>query len=461
MMVSVKDESKSNDDLPTTASSIPAYIVSDNLNPNKYISRGHSPLPRISTELLKKLEKGVDVLKAKVGDEHIDVAVAVDAVARAYSDNKDYDSALHHYNDALALKEKILPPQHPSIADTVRSIGNVLQKMGAIQESEESYKTARLIYRHAFDDQSWVPTDKEESKHQTLYDLHHMISQNSVNIGNLHYDREEHERALIFYEESLREAKMSAVDAVILSRHVENSEISHVKETRLFVCDIMNNIANVYAQMGHKQKAIKQYNEALNLQMKEVGEDHLSVCSTLHNMGTLHYHTGEYQLAIKCYKQVLKMRRFLLGSEHISIADTLINVAIVHDKANELDRAESALQAALRVLINAFDKKDFRVAFVEDCLGALNARNGFDLDALACFSRALDIYKQSSFDDDHPLVVSTKKSMEYVRNKEKNKNDCVKNTVEVDMQATDLMSAFLTCGGLCFSNNKSVAPLLV
>lgn len=453
-MVNMKDQLNNE----VVAASVPSYIVSDNFNPNKYLSRGRTPLPRISKELLQKLQKGVEVKKAKVGNDHIDVAIAVDAVARAYLDNKEYDIALDHYNRALQKKENILPPHHPSIADTVRSIGEVLQRMGEIEESEESYQTARLIYLHAFEDQSWISADSEESKLQTLYDLHHMISRNSINIGNIYYDRAEFGQALIFYEESLKKAKMSAVNAARLSRNIKNSDVSYLKETRIFISDIMNNIGNVHARLGNKQKAMKQYNEALNFQMLEVGEDHLSVCCTLHNMGTLHYHTGEYQLAVKSYKQVLKMRRFLLGCEHISIADSLINITIVHNKANELDRAVSALEAALRILVNAFDKNDFRVDFVQDCLGALNSRNELDLRSLACFSRALNIYGQSSFDDDHPLVESTKNSMEYIRNKEMNKNDSIDDCEENNEEVPDLISSLFTCGGLC---STSVAPVLV
>ena len=429
---------------------IPAYILSDNDNSIESIAK--SPKVKVSDDLISKLEKGVSILKDKVGNTHFDVAIAIDAVARACADREDYTTALRHFHDAIELKKKTLPQHHPSIADTLRSVGDVSHKIGLRKDSEAAYKAAHAIYRNAFDDRSWA-IDSEESKQQIDYDLHQMVATTLVHIGTLQYETKNYDLALNFFSDALKEAKMSAIDAVVLDRHTKTNSI--VKETRIFISVIMNNIANVHAKQHDKQKAIDTYNTALNIQMQEVGEDHLSVSCTLHNLGTMHYHTGELQLSLKCYKQVLKMRRLLLGNEHPSIADSLMNIAIVHEKAGELDRAESALNATLRVVSRVFDEKDFRVAFVEDCLGALNARNGFDTEALACFSRALVIYKNASFSDDHPLVLSTKKSMDYVKNK---------NGTETDEEVYDIMSSFLTCGGFCFTNNISEmgpAPLVV
>jgi tetratricopeptide (TPR) repeat protein len=423
---------------------IPAYIQSDKDNSIEDIPK--NPELRITNDLIVKLEKGVEVLKRKVGEIHKDVAVAIDAIAKACSDNEDYETALRHYNDALEMKKKILPQHHPSIADTLRSVADVSQKIGLMQDSEAAYKAAIAIYRKAFDDRSWVD-ESQGSKHQIDHDLHHMISTSLLHIGCIKYQKEEYDLAMDSYTEAQKEAKMSVIDAVVLDRHNTNKEsTSLVKETRLFISLIMNNIANVHAHQNEKQKAVLTYNSALNLQMQEVGEDHLSVSRTLHNMGTMHYKTGELQLSLKCYKQVLKMRRLLLGNEHPSIADALMNIAIVHEKAGELDRAESALNATLRVVSRAYDEKDYRVAFVEDCLGALHARNNCEIEALGCFSRALTIYRDSEFDDNHPLVLSTKRSIEFIRSK---------NEMVPEEESYDMMSSFITCGGFCFTNNTS------
>lgn len=435
---------------------IPAYIVSekDSSIANVVVD---SPSKAITRDLIKQLEKGVVALKKKKGEQHLDVAVAIDAVGRACSENQDYDTALHHFNDALELKRKNLPLHHPSIADTLRSVGEVSQKVGLTQESETAYKAAHKIYRSAFDDRSWV-TDSHDSKQQIDYDLHHMISATLVRMGTIQYERKEFNQALHLYEEAQKEAKMGAIDAVVLDRHNTDTEsVSLVRETRMFVSIIMNNIANTHAQLENKQLAFQTYNSALNLQMQEVGEDHISVSCTLHNMGTMHYQTGELQLSLKCYKQVLKMRRFLLGNEHPSIADSLMNIAIAHEKAGELDRAESALNATYRVVCKAYGEDDFRVGFVHDCLGALNARNGSHTEALGCFSKALKIYKGAAFSDNHPLICSTKESISYVRN------------IDTEVPATedqtyDMMGSFLDCGGFCFTNNISEmkpSPVLV
>ena len=426
---------------------IPAFILSD--KDESITSMTKAASPSVSNDIIDKLQKGVDILKKKLGDTHQDVAIAIDAIASAYADNEEFDRALCHFNEALKMKKKTLPQHHPSIADTLRSVGDVSQKIGLITESEAAYKAAHAIYRNAFDDRSWVTkTNTDKDKQQTDYDLHQMMSTTLVHIGTIEYQRENYSEAMHFFKEAQKEAKMSATDAVILDRSSSKKGAdSTLTQTRIFISVIMNNIANVHAQLNDKQRAILTYNSALNLQTQEVGEDHLCVSSTLHNMGTMHYQSGEFQVALKCYKQVLKMRRLLLGNEHPSIADVLMNIAIVHEKAGELDRAESALNATLRVVGTLYDKDDYRVGFVLNCLGALHARNGVPDQALRCFSRALEIYERCELDENHPLVISTKKSIEYVQIEEKG-------DVEGE-EMYDFMGSFLICGGVCFNHNNS------
>ncbi len=454
---------------------IPTYILSDQDNSmNGTININTATSKDDSNDLIDKLIKGVEVLKGKVGDVHLDVAIAIDAVGTACCDKQDFDTAIHHFNEALSMKKETLAHlHHPSIADTLRSLGEATHKNGLVEESEGYYKEAYGIYREAFDDRSWTESSSssskipQESKEQIDYDLHQMISKTLVHLGSIYYENRDYEKALKYYQDAQKEAKMSAVDAVILDRHhsfpegkKSDEDMTFLKETRLFISIIMNNIANIYAQQKNTTLAIQTYNSALNIQMSEVGEDHLSVSSTLHNMGTMHYQNGEYNLSLKCYKQVLKMRRFLLGNEHPSIADALMNIAIVHEKEGELDKAESALNATIRVITKVYSENDFRIGFVQDCLGALNARNGYELDALACFSKALNVYQSSDvgLDDDHPLVSSTKKSMEYVRKKQNGGDDSSDegdNKLMMKDEVYDIMSSFLSCGGFCFMSNSA------
>ena len=445
----------------------PAYILSDEETSLGNISSGHTyPAEEgatIPAALIEKVERRIAVLKK--ADNLFDVGVAIDVVARAYSDDKQFEKAYQSFNDALTLKKKTLPRHHPSIADTLRSRGDVARKIGMNEESEASYRAAYAIYRKAFDNRSWITPDNQGSKHKVDYDLHHVLSITLINIGTIHFDKKEYNQALQSYNEAKQEAKMSASDAVFLDRYNSagsSSDISYVAETRVFISVIMNNIATVYAEQKSNQNAIETYNAALDLQMEELGEDHLSIACTLHNMGTFRFKNGQYQLALKCYKQVLKMRRSLLGNEHISIADVLMNISIVHEKMNELDRAESALNAALRVVSKVLHKNDFRVAFILDCIGALNARNGYDLDALTRFSSALKNYKEAQLDDDHPLVVKTKKRIEYVRSKhgESNSNNPASGH---DQSLAEIQSAYDEMK-LCFHDTdidiKSNMPVL-
>ena len=438
---------------------VPNYILSDQDNSTITAPKDSD----FSLEVIIELQNSVNTLKSKLGSTHQSVSVAIVSLARAYYDREDYDNAYRHFKDALLMKRKTLQKHHPSIADTLRSLGETKKKLNDIKQSEKYYIDALSVYRRAFEERNWISPKVQDSKNQIDYDLHQMMSRVLVHLGTINYEQEDYKTALNYYEDARREAKMSAIDAVVLDRNYKNQETSRLKESRLFISAIINNIANVYSRTNKIPMAIQTYNDALNLQIQEVGEDHFSVSCTLHNMGTMYYHNGEFPLSLKCYKQVLKMRRGLVGTEHPSIADALINIAIVHGKEGEFDRAESALKATLRVVNKVYDDNDFRVAFLEDCLGMLNAKNGLDIDALVCFSKALTIYKDASLSDNHPFVKSTKKSIEHVMNKDTNKASLI------DMEEEDdIMDSLLSCGGYWFSSSSSsdlnpnkTVPLLV
>ena len=66
----------------------------------------------------------------------------------------------------------------------------------------------------------------------------------------------------------------------------------------------LNNMANVFERQGEYEKALEYYEESLKLKKKSLGDEHVSVADTLNNMANV-FDQGEYEKALEYYEESL------------------------------------------------------------------------------------------------------------------------------------------------------------
>jgi tetratricopeptide (TPR) repeat protein len=377
----------------------------------------------------EELNEKIRELKDALGSSHPDVAFTIHTLGDACSRNGDYEEAYRYYMEALELKKDVLCPAHPNIADTISALGFATKTLGMIEDSINHFETALVMYQNAFDDRSWVK--EENNKPQVEYYLYRQKALVLSGVGSLLFRENKFSEALSKYDLALVEGKQASVSALMLHRqakYLTPAEITNsfdkLKESRLLIADILNNIASVHSELGQKDEAIKYYHEALSLEMKELGEDNPTVACTLHNIGTMNFRSGELNILLKSYKQVMKMRRNILGPGHPSIADALINIAIVHEKEGDIDKAESALLAALNIAQQSQEEEkeeeeSIKVANIRQLLGSLYARNGREEYALSCYNAALQSYVNAGLSSSSQLIQSASSDIAYIKYKDK------------------------------------------
>jgi tetratricopeptide (TPR) repeat protein len=407
-----------------------------------------------ASALSRSLETKLKHLKKSVGEDHPDVAHTLSSLGDACTINEDHDEAMQLYTQALDVAKRAFPKGHPKSADILCSIGNVCMKLSMFAGSKSSFNAALEIYRRAFTDRSWS-SSSDGIKQQLDYNLHHKIASALASLGSVEFQEKNYNAAHKLFQDALLDAKRAAVTGVALDRiktkgSKEKSEF--LKEARIFVTEMFNNVASVCAERGDKSAAIKNYNSALALQMQELGEDHISVACTLHNIGTMHFRSGEYQFALKSYKQVLKMRRYLFGNEDFSIAECLLNIAAVHEKADEFDRGVSALNAAYRITAKHRGKDSMQCADIHACLGSSFARKGCDALALEYYEEALATFTVPlGLSDSDEKVKSIKYSINFVKNA-----DSKEDTMTGFLSAAEAWSGIFGngCGSFCIPSDS-------
>ena len=105
----------------------------------------------------------------------------------------------------------------------------------------------------------------------------------------------------------------------------------------------LNNIGQVYDDLGEKQKALDYYQQALPLS-QTVG-DHAGEAVSLHNIGFVYHALGEKQKALDYYQQSLSLQKAV--GDRAGEAETLNNIGTVYISLGEKQKALDYLQQSL------------------------------------------------------------------------------------------------------------------
>ena len=78
----------------------------------------------------------------------------------------------------------------------------------------------------------------------------------------------------------------------------------------------LNNLAELYRNMGQYEKAEPLYSQALEIRKRVLGEGHPDYALSLNNLAELYKDMGQYEKAEPLYLQALEIRKRVLGETH-------------------------------------------------------------------------------------------------------------------------------------------------
>jgi eukaryotic-like serine/threonine-protein kinase len=108
-------------------------------------------LGRVHTQL-SDFERAASLLERALelrrhGGEPLDIAESLSNLASLRVDTGDYDGAEAALREALAIRERHLPANHPALAGTLSDLGTVLRYKGQYREAEALHRLAVRIRR--------------------------------------------------------------------------------------------------------------------------------------------------------------------------------------------------------------------------------------------------------------------------------------------------------------------------
>jgi CHAT domain-containing protein/tetratricopeptide (TPR) repeat protein len=321
-------------------------------------------------EALPLFERVLETRERILGQDHRDVADALNSLGILYYYKGDYARAEPLCQRALTIREKALGPDHPDVAAS-------LNNLALLRVDRGDYAEAVLLCQRAL-----------SIKERALGPEHAGLAGNIHNLALFHHIQGNYAKAEILYRRALpiREKALG----------LEHRDVAQT----------LNNLANIYRDRGDYGKAEALYGRALAIREKVLGPEHPDVAQSLKNLAMLYWHRGDYAKAESLFGRSLAIKEKMLGPEHLDIATSLNGLAIFYCHKGYYGKAEMLHRRALAVREKVLGPEHPEVAISLDNLALVYAKSDEYAKAEPIFLRALAI-REKTLGSEHPYVADT------------------------------------------------------
>ncbi|MEG4114145.1 MULTISPECIES: CHAT domain-containing tetratricopeptide repeat protein, partial [unclassified Microcoleus] len=168
----------------------------------------------------------------------------------------------------------------------------------------------------------------------------------------------------------------------------------------------LNNLAEMYRQMGNYAQAEPLYQRSLTIREKLFGSEHPDVAGSLNNLAEMYRQMGNYRQAEPLYQRSLAISEKALGSEHLDVATSLNNLALLHTDMGNYRQAEPLYQRSLAISEKALGLEHPDVATSLNNLAVLYLQMGNYTQAEPLYQRSLAILEKV-LGSEHPDVAQS------------------------------------------------------
>jgi CHAT domain-containing protein/tetratricopeptide (TPR) repeat protein len=356
--------------------------------------------------------RSLAVLEKARGPAHPDVAEALHRLGLMYDGSSRTDESRAALERSLAIRDNVLPPDHPDRYKIRNDLAGVLSDAG-------DYAGARRLYDEAL--AGW----------RKLGDSHEII----VTTNNLGYlfqrvgDDEAAREALewVLAEVERREGPdhynltfpLRGLAGLLGERMAEYAEAQRLLERAMEIEERVfgpesprlggdyHLLGYLMYKMGDSAAAERCLEKARTFGERVWGSDrngmdHLDLAFIMADESSLFMDRGDYAGARRLLERALEIREKVLGPEHVDVAYTLRDLADLLLASGE-DPAEALplITRSLEIGEAAMGEVSGPVALSLETLADLHMRSGSYDEALAASRRALAIYRQA-FGPTHP-----------------------------------------------------------
>lgn len=260
---------------------------------------------------LQQAEQALLLLRSVHPGDHLDVAAAVNDVARAAERLDRRDEAERLFREALAMYERLLPGDNTHTAALRNNLGEMLNQRGRADEALPYLEQAVAMYRRLGADQ---------------------------------------ERSLALCIDNLAKAKESLGDAAAalpLQQQAVELMRRHTRGDHPHLAVVLNNLAGLEARVGDDDKADALFLEALSMRQRLFRGDHPVVAEGLLNLAMLRTTRGRAAEAVDLLEQGVAMNGRLYPGDHPMVAHGLLTLGSTRLALGDAKAAATACDRAV------------------------------------------------------------------------------------------------------------------
>jgi tetratricopeptide (TPR) repeat protein len=224
-----------------------------------------------------------------------------------------YDKAIPLAQRSVAISEKALGTEHPSVAISLNNLALLYYTQGKYTQAEPLYRRSLAI------------------REKVLGTNHQSVAISLNNLAELYRNQGKYAQAEPLYQRAL------AIREKALGTNHPSVAIS------------LNNLAGLYRNQGKYAQVEPLYQRALAILEKALGTDHPSVADSLKNLAGLYYTQGKYTQADSLYQRALAIREKKLGTNHPDIANNLNNLAELYRNQEKYAKANTLTDSNLSI----------------------------------------------------------------------------------------------------------------
>jgi tetratricopeptide (TPR) repeat protein/predicted Ser/Thr protein kinase len=324
----------------------------------------HGAMGRYDDELAA-MQQAFEVKRRILGDEHPEVAGAIENVGLALAHVGRIPEARETFAESHALFRRALGDDHPDVALSAANLAQAQGDMGDHAGAEALFEEARRI---------WAATRGEDSVEvgRALDSLGTMAGAQ----GRYENALELHERALAIFEQQLG-ADSPAVAFTHANMGLAHRAMRRFDEARKmfataaqiaaraygkdhdFTAALLNDEGEALVELGRYDEAERVLEEALTIRERVLSPDHPAFASSFNTLGQLHGMQGRWAEARRFHERGLEVAERAFGPDHPEAAASRLDLGYV---ALELDEPEEALDQMKRV-VTILEPLDVEPAF--------------------------------------------------------------------------------------------------
>ena len=288
--------------------------------------------------LFKKAEshllKALSMTEELLGEDHPDLIIYLDALARHYRLQQRYKEAMPWAERSLAVAEQFYGTQHPYLATALNSFGELLTKSGQADGAGPIYLAAYEIQQTSADTVLAKEVPEPEKSRLSVVraeaeKLHHQAIRFAKEYGSFAEAESLYLRALFMREQNLG------------ADHPDNART-------------LGLLADLYRNHRRYEGAETLYRRSLELRKNNLGEGHPDCCLSLAELTQVLMLQQEFEKAKPLLEEWLTIVERTLGKNHAERAEVLVRAGQVCEALGSGDKAMELLQQAVNIRHSVF-----------------------------------------------------------------------------------------------------------